>query len=83
MAVGRGKLPLGQNQPISAGYDSVFVGYDSAFSLQDIANSNFRQSLLGFRNSFAGQVSPGDYDARLQLLKKKSFHANANMVASR
>lgn len=77
MAVGRGKLPLGQqNQPVSAAYDSVFP-------MQDLANSNFSQSLLGFRNSFSGQASPGDYDARLQLLKQKSFYSNANMAASR
>lgn len=77
MAVGRGKLPLGQqNQPASAAYDSVFP-------MQDLANSNFSQSLLGFRNSFSGQVSPGDYEARLQMLKQKSFYSNANMTASR
>jgi CCR4-NOT transcription complex subunit 4 len=77
MAVGRGKLPLGQNQPVSA------ASYDSVFPMQDLANSNFSQSLLGFRNSFSGQASPGDYDARLQLLKQKTFYANANMAASR
>lgn len=76
MAVGRGKFPLGQNQPVSATYDSVFP-------MQDLGNSNYSQSFLGFRDSFSGQPSPGDYDARLQLLKQKSFYANANMAASR
>lgn len=76
MAVGRGKLPLGQNQPVSAAYDSVFP-------MQDLGNSNYNQSMLGYRDSFSGQASPGDYDARQQLLKQKSFYANANMAASR
>ncbi|KAH9331538.1 hypothetical protein KI387_003646 [Taxus chinensis] len=78
MAVGRGKLPVGQIQRGSAGPDSVFSG-----PRQDMSDSSFSQSFLGLRSPFSQQVSPIDYDARLQMLKQKSVYANSNLTSPR